>query len=86
MKRKKLIIFFILVVVSFLFLTTCNYFLGFGFGVYFSWEEFFNRLPWIITGCVICSLYGMFVLYIGDDLISWWEKRKKKNKDNNFLN
>ncbi len=84
MKKKKLIIFFILVVVSFLFLTTCNYFLGFGFGVYFSWKEFFNRLPWTITGCVICSLWIIFE--DGDDLINWWEKRKKKNKDNILLN
>lgn len=84
MKRKKLIIFFILTIAVFIFWTLCDYFLGFGFGVYFSWEEFFNRLPWTITGCVICSLWIIFE--DGDDLINWWEKRKKKNKDNILLN
>lgn len=86
MKRKKLIIFFILFFIVLIIWTTYDYFFGFGYGLSFTWKEYFEDLPWRIIGCFICSFYGMFVLYIGDDLINWWEKRKKKNKDNNFLN
>jgi hypothetical protein len=84
MKRKKLIIFFILFFIVLIIWTTYDYFFGFGYGLSFTWKEYFEDLPWRIIGCFICSFYGMFEY--GDDFINLWEKRKKKNKDNILLN
>lgn len=76
MKRKKLIIFFILFFIVLIIWTTYDYFFGFGFGLSFTWKEYFEDLPWRIIGCVILSLWVIFEY--GDDFINLWEKRKNK--------
>ncbi len=76
MKRKKLIIFFILFFIVLISWTTFDYFFGFGFGLSFTWKEYFEDLPLRIIGCVILSLWVIFEY--GDDFINLWEKRKNK--------
>lgn len=77
MKKNKIIIFFILVILLFIFFTLCDYFLGYGFGVAFTWREFVNKLPWTISGSVISSLYGIIGLDIDDYLIKLIKRLKK---------
>lgn len=81
MIKNKIVNFFLLLFFVFICWTLCDYFLGFGFGVYFTRREFIHRLPWTILGCSIVSLYCVIE---GTDLIKWLKRRKKKN--NNFLN
>ena len=79
MKINKLITFFILVILIFIFFTLCDYFLGFGFGVDFTWKEFFRRLPWTILGCTVCSIYCIIELDL--DIVKWYKKKWKKSKN-----
>lgn len=74
--------FFLLFLLIFIGWTLCDFFLGFGFGVFFTWREFIHRLPWTILGCLVITLY--FVIE-GTDLIKWFKTRKKNNNDT-FLN
>lgn len=81
MKKSKIISFFILFVFLFVPWTIIDYFFGFGFGYSFTWKEFFERLPWTILGCTVCSIYCIkeLDLNIGEKIVKWYKKNLKKN-------